>query len=457
MSSPIPAPPPDASATKRGLLSLVAQVMGAGIKKFPDGIKFGDDSLQTTAATSPDLSAYETIAGAASKYLALIGGTLSGAVLAPAFEALAAGAATIKGKIADSDTAVSIIFDAATSLVTAGAKIASFRNAGTEQAYVYKDGTYYTHDGSVYAAAHRGTGFIPGVAVVGSSGSEPYSGVTLAAYTAISNALSKIATLGHTFGSTGAGYVEKAYFGRDGNLVVSGVASGATAVAVPQGSYVSLGDVTLRRSGGGTVSVNDGSGGLAAGQFIGPDFGTFQNTFAKLFGSINDGAAAVAVILKSNSNLTTAGSKIVSIRNNDVTEKAYFNKDGMVAITGTAAGDVAVQVPDGSRIGLNGATQSRYLDWQGGSYNFAGGNGAPVAAGQYQCSAGAGENALRLTTLGAFIRLSTTGPFLTANTGSPEGVLAAPVGSLYSRTDGGAATSFYVKESGTGNTGWVAK
>jgi len=44
-----------------------------------------------------------------------------------------------------------------------------------------------------------------------------------------------------------------------------------------------------------------------------------------------------------------------------------------------------------------------------------------------------------------------------ANSGSPEGVVIAPVGSLYSRTNGGAGTSFYVKESGTGNTGWVAK
>lgn len=41
--------------------------------------------------------------------------------------------------------------------------------------------------------------------------------------------------------------------------------------------------------------------------------------------------------------------------------------------------------------------------------------------------------------------------------GSPEGVLTAAIGSTYRRSDGGAATSFYVKESGTGNTGWVAK
>ena len=42
-------------------------------------------------------------------------------------------------------------------------------------------------------------------------------------------------------------------------------------------------------------------------------------------------------------------------------------------------------------------------------------------------------------------------------TGSPENVVLAPVGSLYSRTDGGANTTLYVKESGAGNTGWVAK
>lgn len=42
-------------------------------------------------------------------------------------------------------------------------------------------------------------------------------------------------------------------------------------------------------------------------------------------------------------------------------------------------------------------------------------------------------------------------------TGTPEGNVAAPVGSLFRRTDGGAGTTLYVKESGTGNTGWVGK
>lgn len=39
--------------------------------------------------------------------------------------------------------------------------------------------------------------------------------------------------------------------------------------------------------------------------------------------------------------------------------------------------------------------------------------------------------------------------------GSPESAVAAPVGAIYHRTDGGAGTSFYIKESGAGNTGWA--
>lgn len=42
------------------------------------------------------------------------------------------------------------------------------------------------------------------------------------------------------------------------------------------------------------------------------------------------------------------------------------------------------------------------------------------------------------------------------DSGTPEGSKTAHVGSLYLRTDGGASTSLYVKESGNGNTGWSA-
>lgn len=46
---------------------------------------------------------------------------------------------------------------------------------------------------------------------------------------------------------------------------------------------------------------------------------------------------------------------------------------------------------------------------------------------------------------------------LYTGTGDPDGVVTAPVGSLFLRSDGGAGTTLYVKESGTGDTGWVAK
>jgi hypothetical protein len=42
-------------------------------------------------------------------------------------------------------------------------------------------------------------------------------------------------------------------------------------------------------------------------------------------------------------------------------------------------------------------------------------------------------------------------------TGSPEGVIAAPVCSLFLRQDGTPTTTLYVKTTGTGNTGWTAK
>jgi hypothetical protein len=52
---------------------------------------------------------------------------------------------------------------------------------------------------------------------------------------------------------------------------------------------------------------------------------------------------------------------------------------------------------------------------------------------------------------------SSSGPTITAGSNTPEGAVTAPIGSLFLRTNGGAATTLYVKESGAGNTGWVAK
>jgi len=59
--------------------------------------------------------------------------------------------------------------------------------------------------------------------------------------------------------------------------------------------------------------------------------------------------------------------------------------------------------------------------------------------------------------LGAIYLNTAATAFILRGSGTPEGVVTAIVGSLFLRSDGGAGTTLYVKESGTGNTGWVAK
>lgn len=51
----------------------------------------------------------------------------------------------------------------------------------------------------------------------------------------------------------------------------------------------------------------------------------------------------------------------------------------------------------------------------------------------------------------------TTAVIAVTGANTPEGAVTAPVGSLFLRNNGGANTTLYVKESGAGNTGWVAK
>jgi hypothetical protein len=46
------------------------------------------------------------------------------------------------------------------------------------------------------------------------------------------------------------------------------------------------------------------------------------------------------------------------------------------------------------------------------------------------------------------------GPGIFAGSGSPQGALTAPMGSLFLRTDAG---TLFVKQTGSGNSGWVAK
>jgi len=57
-----------------------------------------------------------------------------------------------------------------------------------------------------------------------------------------------------------------------------------------------------------------------------------------------------------------------------------------------------------------------------------------------------------------FIEMSViNGISVISGTGSPEGVVAAPMGSIYTSKTGGVGTTLYIKQSGSGKVGWGAK
>jgi hypothetical protein len=63
-----------------------------------------------------------------------------GGLFSPLFRAFGAASAAVKGAIADSSSAVGVIIDNVVALVTTGAKLLSIRNNGTEKSYFDKDG-----------------------------------------------------------------------------------------------------------------------------------------------------------------------------------------------------------------------------------------------------------------------------------------------------------------------------
>lgn len=67
-----------------------------------------------------------------------------------------------------------------------------------------------------------------------------------------------------------------------------------------------------------------------------------------------------------------------------------------------------------------------------------------------------GEDNLDIDSL-PFVTEEVFAQYILRGEGTPEGAVTAEVGTLYLRTDGSTDTTLYVKETGSGTTGWVAK
>jgi hypothetical protein len=92
----------------------------------------------------------------------------------------------------------------------------------------------------------------------------------------------------------------------------------------------------------------------------------------------------------------------------------------------------------------------------GGKYVRFNCGGVGAGAAAYIFLGDDGQEILRLISQTGKLQVK-GGGIITSGTGTPEGNVSGPIGSLYMRTDGGAGTSLYVKETGTGFTGWVGK
>lgn len=115
---------------------------------------------------------------------------------------------------------------------------------------------------------------------------------------------------------------------------------------------------------------------------------------------------------------------------------------------GSGSGTSKIQISNGNAdIAINGSNSINLQSAGTTRLNVAVGGDISVSTGDLKIS-GAGK---------AIVFAGNGSVLWRCGAGTPEGAVTAPVGSLFTRTDGGASTTLYVKESGTGNTGWVAK
>jgi hypothetical protein len=177
----------------------------------------------------------------------------------------------------------------------------------------------------------------------------------------------------------------------------------------------------------------------------------------------NTTGAPAAIDLNITDNASNAASLLFNLRRNGST---VFNvrKDGQLSVSGEILGSSNIRVGsgwslywvNGGTILSNGASATNYTITDASQNNFGrlryGGNTSAYPSHKR-------VNATIETRLADDSDFAATQSlYQRFGSGSPEGVVTAPIGARYSRTDGGTGTSFYVKESGgSTSSGWVAK
>jgi hypothetical protein len=229
--------------------------------------------------------------------------------------------------------------------------------------------------------------------------------------------------------------------------------------------------------GGGAVLVSGGTGGTNAGggeaqkggdggdvTIQGGDLGVFDtsaSTFGKSAGSIvlvtgNGYHSAtpgdISLTAGTGGNTATPGGSINITAGDTLGSSGGGFQAGHINITGGSAPVVKPGSPALPAYGKGGDVI--IVGGAGGA--FYGDAHVKLGKAAHLWPNTDGINGQPITTDGAGT-LGFNGPQLFNGTGTPEGSVTAPIGSLYTDSTGGAGTTLYVKESTTGNTGWVAK
>jgi hypothetical protein len=156
----------------------------------------------------------------------------------------------------------------------------------------------------------------------------------------------------------------------------------------------------------------------------------------------------------------TATSFIGSLSGNATTAT---NATNATNVTSGVAGAVPYQLAPSSTGFTAAGTSGQVLSSNGTS--------APSWLNQSALSVGTSTNATNVT--GGIVSATTitasstivassfrnggnSGPTISTGSGSPDGVVTAPIGSLYTNTAGGYGNTLWVKDYGTGNTEWTA-
>ncbi len=199
------------------------------------------------------------------------------------------------------------------------------------------------------------------------------------------------------------------------------------------------------------VTVFGGSGLTTAGMLNGPGTFIILNT-EQGTNSVFVGAPTAAEFAEQ-----FAVSKNIGFQDDNIDHRIYFPSGD-----GSSTGSITMQAGGisadfGAFMRMNSKAQaSRPGDFECGPSSADGDFIVTDGIGGTALFTVSGTAATKATLLNG-LSVSNTVAVILSGSGTPEAAVTAPVGSIFMRTDGGAGTTFFVKESGAGNTGWVGK